>query len=311
MKSQFLITFVSSVFLIACTTTPKANTYSYTETGRWTASSKEKAHAKIDAIAFLVDRVISSCEAIGEILQTIEETPHAQAEIQVSAEELKQAMLKTDAQGNIFLKNPDCKDKIFTLAEIVCENSDDGDQFCEAVRLRRQVDRTILQLQTADSANFERTVAQLTNEIEQLEQLYSSYDQQIEDDELNRKLGMTSFGITTGSSVALGMLASKGVFTLGSSFPLLPTVFATAAAGATGLASGIAALLTISLLMEGGIILYSTIKALNQCKNTNIRRCRRDSFARTHSKIWSGIVQIPASVVAGIMGVASIFRQRD
>ncbi len=83
MKNQCLIIFVTHAFLVACTTTPKSNTYSHTETGRWIASAEEKANAKESAVMFLTDQVISSCEAGDEILQKVESQQREGEEIQI------------------------------------------------------------------------------------------------------------------------------------------------------------------------------------------------------------------------------------
>ena len=309
MKNQYLIIFITNIFLIACTTTPKANNYSHTETGRWIASADAKANAKKSAIMFLTDQAISSCEAVDKILRQVEQQQNRQEEVQVSLEDLKQEMLITDAEGNVSLRNPDCKDKIFALAQVVCDGTDDSDPLCEAVRLRRQVDAAMLQLQTADSATVQRTITELTNEIRKQEQLHELSQQQQKDDKTDRKLGVGA-GIATGTA-ALGVGIYRGfmAYLLNRRLLLYPSVSASAGvAAAFGISSTTLVFLGALLLVEAGILAYSLVKAFDRCNNTNIERCRRKYFARTHNSVWTGILQVPAKAVIGLI---SLFKRDD
>ena len=300
MKNQYFIIFVTNIFLIACTTTPKSNNYSHTETGRWIASADAKANAKKSAIMFLTDQAISSCEAVDEILRQVEQQQNRQEEVQVSLEDLKQEMLITDAEGNVSLRNPNCKDKIFALAQVVCDGTNDSDPLCEAVRLRRQVDAAMLQLQTADSATVQRTITELTNEIRKQEQSYELSQQQQKDDELDRKLGV-GLGITAGTaSLGAGIWELLMSANVGS---ILKGASLSAAAGGASIG-----LLGAILLVEAGILAYSLVKAFDRCNDTNIERCRRRYFARTHNSVWTGILQVPAKAVIGLI---SIFKRDD
>ena len=318
MKNQYLVIFVTNIFLIACTTTPKSNNYSHTETGRWIASAEEKASAKKSAIMFLTDQVVSQCQAIDEILKQVEEQQRRQEEVQVSLEDLKQAMLTTDAKGNVSLRNPNCKDKIFALAQVVCDGTDDSDSLCEAVRLRRQMDSAMLQLQTADSATVQRTITELTSKIEEQEQLY---ELSIKDDEASKSIdtrigvgaALTALGA---SALAINSFLRSAAgytfrFQTWKRMAKKSPVYVSRAAGLRYAASALVPLIGTGalyalgalLVVEAGILLYSAVRAFNSCDNTNIERCRRRYFARTHNSVWTGILQVPAKAVIGLISV--------
>ncbi len=309
MKNQYLIIFITNIFLIACTTTPQANNYSYTETGRWIASAKEKASAKKSAIMFLTDQAVSSCTAVDRILRQIEQQKNAGQEVQVSEDDIKNAMLEADAQGRISLRNPDCKDKIFALAQVVCDGKNNDEPLCAAVRLRQQVDRAISEFYAVDAhtqeieqelgtedrgarmASAKRNA--LRNTIRQLESEIREQEQKLTDDESSRIIGRTS-------AVAIGALSMGSVFLRALHPTLLPSIVATGGF----LGSGVSLVLGVILLIEAGILIYSLVKAFDRCENTNnIERCKRRYFARTHNNIWVGIFEVPIQIMTGLISV--------
>ena len=287
MKNQYLIIFVTNIFLIACTTTPKSNNYSYSETGRWIASVEEKASAKESAIMFLTDQAISSCEAVDEILRRIERQQARGEDISVSDEDLKKAMLTEDSQGNVSLRNPDCKNKIYALAGVMCDGTNDNDPLCAAVRLRKQVDSAMNELQTADSATVQRTITQLTNEINEQKR---KLQEQKRDDELHRATGK-------GFAVAYPFVAILSVG--GLSFTPMAAGMLSGSIGFVPIASTV--ILGSLLVLEAGILLYSMVKAFDHCEDTSIERCRRRYFARTHNSVWTGVLQVPVKLMSGLV----------
>ena len=323
MKNQYFIIFVTSVFLTACTTTPKSNNYSYTKSGRWIASSEEKASAKASAIMFLTDQAISSCKAIDEILQKAEQQQNKGEEVQVSAEELKQAMLEVDDEGNVSLRNPNCKDRIFALAQVVCDSTvdNDSDQFCAAVKLRKQVDRAMLELRIADIATVQKTITQLSTKIEDQKRLSDLQKNDETAREVGKGAGASALAIGTGTGLYAGtimaahFIGSPSIAAAVSGSGAVSSAAAAAAVYGGGavssvVASSLGGVIVVSLasllLIEAGVLVYSLVKALDKCKNSNIERCRRRYFARTHNNVWAGIIQVPVTIVTSVISFFSL-----